>query len=153
MSFSKLSNEERFQKLKEIRNVCRRCVNVIRNFDTHKVIDQKCPFQRNPCSKCNNFSHSTYLHVDRQGNRTQGSRYNNGNASNNTGRKDLRNSNQPRSFRGQFKRPLRSQRLAQATKVSLTVPRNNDDEIIEELNHMNVNMMTFKTTPLFKSQD
>ena len=153
--FSKLSPFEKFQKLKNNRNICKRCLNFIKNFDNHKIIDQRCPYQKGPCQKCNNFNHSTHLHIEKQNN----GQYNNSSSQSNYHRNNdqsKQNRGQSKQYRGQFKRPLRSQRFSQATKVSLSVPRQNineNEEIIEEIQNMTVNMLSFKTTPLFDNQE
>ena len=149
--FSKISVKERLDKMRQIKNVCRRCLKIVNDFSQHKIVDGRCPNQKNgnPCF-CGSWTHSSLLHIDSKSNNNNKFPPKNNNFKNNNSR--------PNNFQkkqgSQFKRPLRSQRLANSTKVNLTHPSSytNDElsesEVLRELEQLSVNLTNLTPLPV-----
>ena len=187
--FANITPFERVQKLRNL-NICKRCLTIVKDWSQHKIVDNRCPFQKFPCSKCNLYSHSSHLHIESRNQNNQFNRKSNNfnmrnNNSQNTskagsmgyrtnnGQNAYRNNNYQNGNRngmstsirqnnnrggfqqkaqrgGQFKRPLRSARISQATKVSLMTPL---DDCENEMQNISVNMLSFKTLPMFADKE
>ena len=150
--FSKISVKERLDKMKQIKNVCRRCLKIVNDFSQHKIVDGRCPNQKNsnPCF-CGSWTHSSLLHIDSKYGNNKKFPSKNGNFK---GQNSSKTSNFPNKSGGQFKRPLRSQRLASSTKVNMTHSNSyqneeiSESDVLRELDQLTVNLTNLTPLPV-----
>lgn len=130
-NFNKWTPKVRYQKFKDIKGYCRRCLEKV-DFSKHKIKNNLCPNQERigTCRKCQNSNHHTYLHLTRE----------------DTGQTKQ---NQPK--KGQFKRDNRQARYSNSTKVNMTTIQEEDEgnedallelEYVEDQETVQVNCLT-----------